>query len=113
MSEGPAEWLKGLDAFDLRWFWHVGPPVVKRCIEQAWKQEAEAAKRKTIEIDSRFSPAELVVIDEASRITPFEWEGLAKATEALRPKPSQPAKKRPPLHKPQPWNPPVAKRRKR
>lgn len=25
----------------------------------------------------------------------------------------QPAKKQPPLHKPQPWNPPVAKRRKR
>lgn len=77
------------------------------------KQEAEAAKRKTIGINSSLSPAELVVIDEAARISPFEWEQLAEATRALRAKPAQPADKRPPLHKPQPWNPPVAKRRKR
>lgn len=112
MTPSLPEWFKSLTPSDRRWFWHVGGSVVKRCLEKCQRQEEEAAKRKAIEIDCRLSPAELVVIDEAARITPFEWEGLAKATEALRPKPVE-ASKRPPLHKPQPWNPPVSKRRKR
>lgn len=110
----PLEWFKGLTASDRRWFWHVGGSVVRRCLEQAQRQEEEAARRRVIAIDSlALSPEEIRLIDETARITPLQWEKLAEATRALRTKPAQPAKQRQPLHKPQPWNPPVARRRKR
>lgn len=57
-----------------------------------------------------------VVVDEAAEMasrTPFDRDACAAAFEALRPRNAPVKVQRPPLHNPQPWNPPTAKRRKR
>lgn len=83
------------------------------------KYEAEQAKWRVININSRdrildrLSADELVVVDEAARMTPFDRDACAAAFEALRPRNNPVKVHRPPLHNPKPWNPPTAKRRKR